>query len=65
MDTTVKIGNALERIVALLHDLPGIKIQTKVKLPSIRSGSKRKREIDILLTSSVAGYPVRIANLPT
>ncbi|MCP4548620.1 MAG: restriction endonuclease [bacterium] len=61
MSSTREKGNILEDIVRLLHDLPDVKVETRVRLPSIRAGSTRKREIDVLLTSSVAGYPVRIA----
>lgn len=56
-----KKGDVLEDLVAMLHGIPGVKVERRVKLPSIRPNSKRKREIDVLLTSRVAGYPIRIA----
>ncbi|MCP4600749.1 MAG: restriction endonuclease [Proteobacteria bacterium] len=54
-------GKILEDVVALLHELPGVKVETRVKLPSVRTGSTREREVDVLLTSQVAGYAVKIA----
>lgn len=45
----------MEQVVALLHEEPGIKIETNVKLPP------SDREIDVLITGHVAGYPVRVA----
>jgi len=48
-------GKLVEQVVALLHEEPGIKIETNVKLPP------SDREIDVLITGHVAGYPVRIA----
>ena len=53
-------GRLVERIVARMHDRPGIKVEINVFLrPHHAKGSKR--EIDILITSEVAGYPVQIA----
>lgn len=54
-------GSVLEDLVAMLHGIPGVKVEKRIRLPSIRPNSRRKREIDVLLTSRVAGYPVRIA----
>ncbi len=54
-------GNLLEDIVALLHQQSGVKIDKRIKIPAGGASSKRKREIDVLLTSYVAGYPVKIA----
>jgi restriction endonuclease len=56
-----RLGNALEDIVASLHDLPGVEVATRVFLPVVGSDTGRTREIDVLLSSEVAGYPVRIA----
>jgi hypothetical protein len=53
-------GIILEQIVAMLHEVDGVKVETNAKL-SPKSGDNRKIEIDVLLTSFVAGYPVRIA----
>lgn len=54
-------GTLVEAIVALLHDLPGVKVERNVELPPKHGDQTRRREIDVLLTSHVAGYPVRIA----
>lgn len=45
----------------MLHDLPGIKVERNVQLPPIHGDKTRRREIDVLLTGYLAGYPVRIA----
>lgn len=54
-------GNILEDLVAMMHEMPGVRVEKRKKLPVLRSKTKRKREIDVLLTSSVAGYKVQIA----
>jgi hypothetical protein len=53
-------GDILEKIIADMHDMPGLKIERNVFLPAIDK-SGRTREIDVLITSEVAGFPVRIA----
>ena len=58
--TTREKGDVLEKIVAEMHDVPGVKVERNQYLPSI-DGSGRTREIDVLITSQVAGFPVRIA----
>ena len=45
----------------MLHDTPGLKVQRNVKLAPLHGDQTRTRDIDVLLTSDVAGYPVRIA----
>src|SRR5215213_8551501 len=57
----VRKGALVEVIVGMLHDLPGVKVERNVRLPPVHGDSSRSREIDVLLTSYVAGYPVRIA----
>lgn len=54
-------GNILEDLVAMMHAVPGVTVETRRRLPVIRGSKTRKREIDVLLTAHVAGYPVRIA----
>lgn len=54
-------GDLLEDVVALLHQQEGVKVDKRIKIPAGGTSSKRKREIDVLLTSYVAGYPVKIA----
>jgi hypothetical protein len=49
----------VERIVAAMHDAPGVTVSRNVMLPAI--GSSRRREIDVLIEAEVSGYPVRIA----
>lgn len=58
--STREKGDILEKIIAEMHTLPGVKIDRNVFLPTI-DGSGRTREIDVLITSQVAGFPVRIA----
>jgi hypothetical protein len=54
-------GNILEDLVAMMHEVPGVRVEKRRKLPVLRSKTKRKREIDVLITSSVAGYKAQIA----
>ena len=53
-------GKLVEEIVEKMHGTPNVSVQRRVFLDPVGGGS-RKREIDVLLTSSVAGYPVRVA----
>jgi hypothetical protein len=57
--STVK-GKLVEEIVEKMHGSPNVEVQRRVFLEPVGGGSS-KREIDVLLTSSVAGYPVRVA----
>lgn len=52
-------GRLVEEIVRKMHENPNVRVQRGVFLKPVGGG--RKREIDVLLTSSVAGYPVRVA----
>ncbi|MBA3323167.1 MAG: tetratricopeptide repeat protein [Pyrinomonadaceae bacterium] len=54
-------GKLVEAVVALLHEMPGVKVERNVFLPPIHGDQTRRREIDVLLTGNVAGYLVRIA----
>ena len=60
-------GDILEQIVAEMHKTPGVTVERNVFLP-VQDESDRTREIDVLLTSKVAGYPICVAieckNLP-
>lgn len=58
--STREKGDVLEKIIADMHDMPGLRIERNVFLPAIDK-SGRTREIDVLITSQVAGYPIRIA----
>lgn len=51
-------GRVVERIVAAMHELSGVNVERNVFLPG---AGQRKREIDVLVSGSLAGYPVRIA----
>jgi hypothetical protein len=58
--STVSKSKIVERIAALMHDQPGITVQRNRRLPPV-GGKGIKREIDVLLTASVAGYAVQMA----
>ena len=53
-------GRIPEEIAAWLHDWPGVQVERNALLVALGDTTGR-REIDVLLTTSVAGYPVRIA----
>ena len=44
----------------MMHEMPGVFVEKRKKLPVLHSKTGRRREIDVLITSSVAGYPVRL-----
>ncbi len=60
IQSTVSKGRMIEAIVASMHENDGVKVERNVKLPPIGSQGP-KREIDVLLSSDVCGYPVRWA----
>lgn len=53
-------GRIVEKIAASLHDWPGVRLEQNVWLQALH-GRRRRREVDVLLHTTVAGYPVRIA----
>ncbi len=53
-------GDVVEQLVAWLHDWPGVAVRRNVRLPTANDPNKA-REIDVLLETTVAGYPIRIA----
>ncbi|WP_441234476.1 restriction endonuclease [Bradyrhizobium sp. 930_D9_N1_4] len=59
--TAKRKGDILEDLVAMMHEVPGVVVEKRKKLPVLRSKTGRRREIDVLITSRVAGYPVRLA----
>jgi hypothetical protein len=59
-NSTVSKGKIVERIAALMHDQPGVTVERNRRLPPA-SGLGGKREIDVLITATVAGYPVQMA----
>jgi len=54
-------GRIVETLAAWLHDWPGVTVETNARLPPLHDSRRRPAEIDVLLTTSMAGYPVRIA----
>jgi tetratricopeptide (TPR) repeat protein len=44
-----------------MHNYPGVQVERNARLPPVQGDQTRRREIDVLLTGEVAGYPVRIA----
>jgi hypothetical protein len=54
-------GNILEDLVALMHEMPGMVVEKRRKLPVVRGNKARKREVDVLITSQVLGYKVQLA----
>ncbi len=58
-DNLIK-GDIVERIVEQMHRVRGVVVQRNVRLSSTQNPN-RKREIDLLLTGQVVGYPVRFA----
>lgn len=53
-------GRLVEQIAAQMHQSLGVKLETRARVSTIGNNT-RTREIDVLLTSAVAGYPVRVA----
>lgn len=58
--STKSKGDIVEEVAAWLHDWPGVTVERNVRLLA-HSDPSRRREIDVLLTTAVAGYPVRFA----
>ena len=55
-------GRLLEEVVALMHDLPGVKVERNVFLSPVKDADPDDCEIDVLLTTETAsGYQVQIA----
>ena len=59
-DSNKAKGNLVEEIAALLHEGSGVTIERNAKVP-VHPNSKRTREVDVLVTGMLAGYPLRIA----
>lgn len=60
--TAKRKGEILEDLVAMMHEVPGVIVEKRKKLPVLHSKTGRRREIDVLITSSVVGYPVRFGS---
>ena len=55
-------GRLVEEVVALMHDLPGVKVERNVFLPPIKDADPDDCEIDVLLTTETASwYHVQMA----
>ena len=52
----------MEDLVAMMHEVPGVVVEKRKKLPVLltTTGRRRHREIDVVITSDVLGYPVRL-----
>jgi hypothetical protein len=59
-NSTTAQGRIVERIVALMHEQPGVTVERNKFLPPVH-GKGRKREIDVLITGNLANYPIQIA----
>lgn len=53
-------GNIVEQIVEQMHRVRGVSVDRNVRLASTQN-PKRRREIDVLVSGQVIGYPVRFA----
>src|SRR5262249_49938492 len=53
-------GDLVEEIVARMHESPGLAVERNVFLP-IPGEPGSHREIDVLVSGSFAGYPMRLA----
>ena len=60
MGTNDRKGRLVEQIAARMHQASGVEVKTRVMLPPI-TGRGDPSEIDILLTTRAAGYPVSLA----
>ena len=58
--STREKGDIAEQIVASMHKEPNVKVETNVYLPT-KNKKGKPREIDVLITSQVAGIPIQIA----
>lgn len=55
-------GRLVEEVVALMHGLPGVKVERNVFLPPVKDAEPDDCEIDVLLTTETAGgYQVQMA----
>lgn len=57
--TTIDKGRIVEKIVALLHEEPGISLRRNVMLQT--SDGQDTREIDVLVSGQLVGYQVQLA----
>lgn len=53
-------GVVVEKIVAMMHEAPGVEVRRDVLLPA-KNDSSRLRQFDVLLVGNVAGYQTVLA----
>jgi hypothetical protein len=53
-------GEFVEKIVAMMHEAPGVEVRQDVLLPA-KNDSSRRRQFDVLLVGNVAGYQTVLA----
>ena len=53
-------GDVLERVVAIMHEAPGVEVRRDVLLPA-KNDSSRWRQFDVLLVGNVAGHQTVLA----
>lgn len=57
--TSIDKGRIVEKIIALLHEQPGISVKRNVMLQT--SDGQDAREVDVLIVGQLVGYPVQLA----
>ena len=57
--TTIDKGRIVEKIVALLHEQPGISVSRNVMMQT--TDGQDRREIDVLISGRLVGYNVQLA----
>lgn len=58
--SSMEKGKVVEKIVAMMHEAPGIEVRRDVRLPA-KNDSSRQRQFDVLLFGNVAGYQTVLA----
>jgi len=54
--SSVAKGEVVEKVVAMMHERQGLRVSRDVLLPA-KDGSRRRRQVDVLVVGSFAGYP--------
>ncbi len=58
--SSMEKGKVVEKIVAMMHEAPGVEVRRDVRLPA-KNDSSRQRQFDVLLIGNVAGYQTVLA----
>jgi hypothetical protein len=53
-------GAVVKKVVAMMHEAPGVEVRRDVLLPA-KNDSSRRRQFDVLLVGNVAGYQTVLA----